>query len=147
MLSHNTLRWSVILGLSFFVWCWWPRESMLWGSSALSEFRTSLSKVLTLWHCVKVKQHYLRTTYLFATSTKNDTSTNSHFTWNSFYCYSKNKNICWYYIIWQTLAFRLLLRAKGFAISNKVILCTYYHIKKFVVCSAVCSNFVWSCIL
>ena len=31
---------------------------MLWGSSALSEFRTSLSKVLTLWHCVKVKQCY-----------------------------------------------------------------------------------------
>ena len=32
---------------------------MLRGSSALSEFRTSLSKVLTLWHCVKVKQRYL----------------------------------------------------------------------------------------
>ena len=32
---------------------------MLLGSSALSEFHTSLSKVLTLWHCVKVKQHYL----------------------------------------------------------------------------------------
>ena len=31
---------------------------MLWGSSALSEFRTSLSKVLTLWNCVKVKQCY-----------------------------------------------------------------------------------------
>ena len=31
---------------------------MLWGSSALSEFHTSLSKVLTLWHCVKVKQRY-----------------------------------------------------------------------------------------
>ena len=99
-------------------------QAQVCGSSTLSEFRTSVSKVLTLWHCVKVKQHYLRTTYLFATSTKNDTSTNSHFTWNSFYCYSKNKNICWYYIIWPTLAFRLLLRAKGFAISNKVILCT-----------------------
>ena len=37
---------------------WWPRESMLWGSSTPSEFRTSLSKVLTLWHCVKVKQRY-----------------------------------------------------------------------------------------
>ena len=35
-----------------------PRESVLRGSSALSEFRTSLSKVLTLWHCVKVKQCY-----------------------------------------------------------------------------------------
>ena len=32
---------------------------MLWGSSTLSEFHTSLTKVLTLWHCVKVKQHYL----------------------------------------------------------------------------------------
>ena len=32
---------------------------MLQGSSTLSEFRTSLSKVLTLWHCVKVKQRYL----------------------------------------------------------------------------------------
>ena len=32
---------------------------MLLGSSALSEFHTSLSKVLTLWHCVKVKQRYL----------------------------------------------------------------------------------------
>ena len=31
---------------------------MLRGSSALSEFRTSLSEVLTLWHCVKVKQRY-----------------------------------------------------------------------------------------
>ena len=43
---------------SFFARCWWPRESMLWGSSALSEFCTSLSKVITLWHCVKVKQRY-----------------------------------------------------------------------------------------
>ena len=58
LLSHNTLKWSMILGLSFFVRCWWPRESMLLGSSALSEFHTSLTKVLTLWHCVKVKQHY-----------------------------------------------------------------------------------------
>ena len=32
---------------------------MLCGSSMLSEFCTSLSKVLTLWHCVKVKQCYL----------------------------------------------------------------------------------------
>ena len=40
------------------VQCWWPRESMLQGSSVLSEFRTSLSKVLTLCHCVKVKQRY-----------------------------------------------------------------------------------------
>ena len=31
---------------------------MLRGSSVLSEFRTSLSKVLTPWHCVKVKQRY-----------------------------------------------------------------------------------------
>ena len=31
---------------------------MLRGSSRLSEFRTSLSKVLTLWHYVKVKHHY-----------------------------------------------------------------------------------------
>ena len=31
---------------------------MLWGSSALSEFCTSLSKLPTLWHCVKVKQRY-----------------------------------------------------------------------------------------
>ena len=59
LLSHNTLKWSAILGLSFFVRCWWPRESVLWASSTHSEFRTSLSKVLTLWHCVKVKQHYL----------------------------------------------------------------------------------------
>ena len=36
-----------------------PRESVLWGSRALSAFCTSLSKVLILWHCVKVKQHYL----------------------------------------------------------------------------------------
>ena len=28
------------------------------GSIALSEFRTSLSKVLTIWHCDKVKQRY-----------------------------------------------------------------------------------------
>ena len=60
LLSHNTLKWSAILGLSFFVQCWWPWESVLQGSSALSEFHTSLSKVLTLWHYVKVKQHYLR---------------------------------------------------------------------------------------
>ena len=47
------------MGLSFFVQFWCPRESVLWGSSVLSEFCTSLSKVLTLWHCVKVKQRYL----------------------------------------------------------------------------------------
>ena len=40
------------------MWCWWPREGMLWGLSMISEFCTSLSKVQTLWHCVKVKQHY-----------------------------------------------------------------------------------------
>ena len=33
-------------------------RSVLWRSSMLSEFRTSLLKVLTLWHCVKVKQCY-----------------------------------------------------------------------------------------
>ena len=33
---------------------------MLWGSSMLSEFFTSLSKVLTLWRCVNVKQRYHR---------------------------------------------------------------------------------------
>ena len=59
LLSHNTLKWSAILGLRFFARCWWPRESMLRGSSALSEFRTSLSKALKLWHCVKVKQRCL----------------------------------------------------------------------------------------
>ena len=48
LLSHNTLKCSAILVLSFFVRCWQPWESMLWGSSTLSEFRTSLSKVLTL---------------------------------------------------------------------------------------------------
>ena len=32
---------------------------MLWCSSTLSEFHTSLSKVLILWYCVKVKQRYL----------------------------------------------------------------------------------------
>ena len=31
-----------------------------WGSSMLSEFCTSLLKVLTRWHCFKVKQHYPR---------------------------------------------------------------------------------------
>ena len=36
---------------------------MLQGSSALSEFRTSLSKVLTLWHGVKVKQCHLSIVY------------------------------------------------------------------------------------
>ena len=60
LLSHNTLKWSVILGHSFFAWCWWPRESVLRGSSGLSEFHTSLSKVPTLWHYVKVKQRYLK---------------------------------------------------------------------------------------
>ena len=59
LLSHNTLKWSVILGLSFFAWFCWHRESMLQGSSTLSEFRTSHSKVLKHWHCVKVKQCYL----------------------------------------------------------------------------------------
>ena len=58
LLSNNTLKWSAILGLSFFVQCWWPRESVLWGSNALSKFRSSLSKGLTLGHCVKVKQRY-----------------------------------------------------------------------------------------
>ena len=31
LLPHNTLKQSAILGLSFFVRCWWPRESMLQG--------------------------------------------------------------------------------------------------------------------
>ena len=48
----------MILGLSFYVQSWWPRESMLQSSSVLSKFSTSLSKVLTLWHYVKVKQRY-----------------------------------------------------------------------------------------
>ena len=43
LLSHNTLKRSAILGLSFLAQCWWPRESVLWGSSVLSEFRTSLA--------------------------------------------------------------------------------------------------------
>ena len=60
LLLHNTLKWSVILRLSFFARCWWHRESMLWGSSMLSEFHSSLSKVLTLWYCVKLKQRYHR---------------------------------------------------------------------------------------
>ena len=38
---------------------------MPWCSSALSEFRTSLSKVLTLWHCVKVKQRYHNIFFVF----------------------------------------------------------------------------------
>ena len=37
---------------------------MLWGSSSFSEFCTSLSKVLTLWYCVKVKQRYLCILYV-----------------------------------------------------------------------------------
>ena len=42
LLSHITLKWSAILGLSFFAWYWWwPRESVIWGSSELSkELRT-----------------------------------------------------------------------------------------------------------
>ena len=39
---------------------------MLWGSSVLSEFHTSLSKVLTLWHCVKVKQRYHSTHFVIS---------------------------------------------------------------------------------
>ena len=34
--------------LVFFLQFWWPRESVLQISSILSEFHTSLSKVLTL---------------------------------------------------------------------------------------------------
>ena len=48
--------------LVFFAQCWWHRESVLQGSSPLKEFHTSVSKVLTLWHCVKVKQRYLSNT-------------------------------------------------------------------------------------
>ena len=59
LLSNNTLMGSAILGVSFFARCLWLRESVLWGSSALSEFRTSLFKLLTLWHSVKVKQRHL----------------------------------------------------------------------------------------
>ena len=76
LLSHYTLKGSAILGLSFFAWCWWPRESMLWGSSMLSEFHTSLSKVLTLWHCVKVKQCY---------HSSSRYGTNMHTLWNISY--------------------------------------------------------------
>ena len=58
LLSHNDLKWSAILGLRVFARCWRSRESMLQNSSTLSEFHASLSKVLTLWHCVKAKQRY-----------------------------------------------------------------------------------------
>ena len=34
LLLHNTLKCTIaIQGLSLFVHCWWPRESVLWGSS------------------------------------------------------------------------------------------------------------------
>ena len=47
LLSHNTLKLKCDFGTYFFVQCWWPRESVLQGSSVLCEFCTSLSKVLT----------------------------------------------------------------------------------------------------
>ena len=58
------------MGLSFFVRSWWPREYMLQGSSMLSKFCTSLSKVLTLWHCVKVKQRYPCSTTNFSADSR-----------------------------------------------------------------------------
>ena len=57
LLWHNAKVLALLKVLTLFVQCWWPRESMLHDSSTLSKFCTSLSKVLTLWHYVKVKQH------------------------------------------------------------------------------------------
>ena len=48
----------MILGLSFFCTVLVAQGIRATGFKHLSEFRTSLSKVLTLWHCVKVKQRY-----------------------------------------------------------------------------------------
>ena len=53
------IPWATSTAQFQFAQCWWPRESMLWDSSMLSEFHTSLSKVLILWNYVKVKQIYL----------------------------------------------------------------------------------------
>ena len=64
LLSHNTLKWSAFLGLSFFVRCWWPRESMLQGSLHFHTLKVQILKVLTLCQSVKVKQRYL--CYLWA---------------------------------------------------------------------------------
>ena len=38
--------------------CWWPGESMLWGSLQFRTLKVQILKVLTLCECVKVKQRY-----------------------------------------------------------------------------------------
>ena len=37
LLHFTKVTWSAILGLSFSAWCWLPRESLLWGSSAAGQ--------------------------------------------------------------------------------------------------------------
>ena len=43
------------------VQCWWPRESMLWGSLHFRTLKVQILKVLTLCQSAKVKQCYLLT--------------------------------------------------------------------------------------
>ena len=84
------MKWD--FGTQFFLCgseqCWWPWESVLRGSSTLSEFHTSLSKVLTFWHCDKVKKRYLNgELYYYVVSTYVPASLKSV---NSI-CYTCNK--------------------------------------------------------
>ena len=41
-----------------FARCWWPRESMLWGSLHFPTLKVRILKVLTLCQSAKVKQGY-----------------------------------------------------------------------------------------
>ena len=56
LLWHYTSSEVRFLDLVFLQRCWWPRESVLLGSSAPNEFRTIK---LTLKCCVKVNQRYI----------------------------------------------------------------------------------------
>ena len=42
-----------------FMWCWSPRDSVLWASLHFCTLKVRILKVLTLCQSVKVKQHYL----------------------------------------------------------------------------------------
>ena len=41
-----------------FARCWWPRESLLWGSLHFRNLKVGILKVLTLYQSAKVKQRY-----------------------------------------------------------------------------------------
>ena len=53
------IPWATSTAQFQFVRCWWPRESVLWGSLHFHTLKVWILKVLTLCQSAKVRQCYL----------------------------------------------------------------------------------------